>query len=261
MLPIKNTTILRGALLAASLTIAAASHAAIINWSAAQNITNDNDVSTAGTLVAAYNVGGAGIPATTINGVTFQAFAAPNGGGAVTVGNFTLDPGPSTFGSAIGAGGSPLSPFSNLSSSYQVLLRSYADRTTNTGVALTMSGLTVGQTYQFEFWGNYSSTALPGGLTTATAGNTVNVSLQTSGVAGGTGQYAIGTFTADAGTELVEFAGPNCGLLNGFQLRALGGPGPAPGPSPIPEPGSALAGLLALGVCAGGMLRRSRIRP
>jgi MYXO-CTERM domain-containing protein len=58
----------------------------------------------------------------------------------------------------------------------------------------------------------------------------------------------IGTFTADATSQQIFYAnGEINGWVNGFQLRQV--------VSSVPEPGTALAGLVAVGLCA---VRRRR---
>jgi len=126
-----------------------------------------------------------------------------------------------------------------------------------------MAGLTAGQPYQFQWW---AATAHP--LTgpngqpvqgsdkhSATAGNTVILDDNPSGLEGGLGQFAIGTFVADAGSQTVTFAafepsgGPGFAQLNAFQLRAVA-------PS-VPETASLLAGMLPIGVLLlGRFIRR-----
>ena len=66
-------------------------HGASITWDAPDNISGVGDVSTAGTLVGAANVGDTGVPSTTVNGVNFQSFAAPGGNG--TSGMFAMTAG------------------------------------------------------------------------------------------------------------------------------------------------------------------------
>ena len=63
--------------------------AALITWGSATTISGDTDVSTSGTLVGAFNIGGTGVPSTTVNGVTFQSFAVGSTTGG-TVANFAL---------------------------------------------------------------------------------------------------------------------------------------------------------------------------
>ena len=201
--------LLAGLLLAA----AAPARGASITWGAAQNISGDTDVSTTGTLVGAFHVGGQGVATTTVNGVTFQAFALS--GKSTTSGNFTFSDTALLVG-ANGAG-SANAPFTNLSASYQALL-STTGGGLNVTQLLTMSGLTIGRTYQFEFWDNFSPGSSAGN-TTALAGNSVNVSSNTTNANGGLGQFAIGTFTADATSEAITFSASNTVDLNAFQLR------------------------------------------
>ena len=231
-----------------ALAAATAAHAAVVTWGAAQNITGDSNVSTAGTLVGAFNTGAVGVPPTTVNGVTFQSFAVPHLTFGATVGNFAIASGAafSSFNTAFGSG-SP--PFTNLSAQYQTLLRS-GIRNGNNGFTLTMSSLTVGTQYAFQWWANGSDLFSFGNFpVVASAGNSVTLFTNPTDTNGGLGQFAIGTFTADATTQAINFGGSAAPNLNAFQLLAV---------APVPEPGSALAGLLALGACAGGLFKRNR---
>jgi hypothetical protein len=231
--------------------------AASVTWGPAQTISADTDVSTAGTSVAAFNVGTSGTAATTVNGVTFQPFivsAVPT-----SVGNFTLASGTS-FSGTNSLAGSGNAPFNNLSAAYQALLAAAVEPLSIPATyTLTMSSLTVGTQYQFQWWTDLSN----GGnttTTTASAGNSVTLSQNTTAATGGVGQFAIGTFTADAATEVITFAvnsgGNALGQFNAFQLRALpavGGGGSAPLPA-ARWPG--LGSLAAIAVAAGALRRR-----
>jgi len=209
--------------------------AADINWGSAQQIMNDNDVSTNGAAVAAYafNATSAG----TVNGVTFQPFAVGNQ--VNTVGNYTL--GVAGF-VVLGSGHTTASaPFGSLSSGYQNLLGTDALDLTNT-MQLDITGLTGGQNYEIQFWANDSSSYDPNpgftfptfivtGMTSATLDP--NTSLQE----GGLGQYVTGTFTADpSGTQSIQFFDGEVAFLNGFQLRALS-------PVAVPTPVAVWGGL------------------
>src|SRR5689334_1018572 len=98
----------------------ALANATPIAWGAATNIAGDADVSTSGTLVGAFNLGGPGVASTTVNGVLFSAL--PVTGSSVTSGQFTFA-NAGGFGSN-NATGSPNPPFTSLSAAYRTLLSS-----------------------------------------------------------------------------------------------------------------------------------------
>lgn len=231
------------ALAAALCALALPSHAALINWGSATNISGSSDVSTAGTLLGAFNVGG---PSTVVNGVTFQAFAL--GGISNTVGNFTLA---STAVINSSPSGSALAPFTALPAGYQTLLGSSAAN--GRLLTLTLNGLTVGRSYLFETWVNESASATSQGFTfdvVISAGNNVTLDPNPSLAEGGLGQYVLGTFTATATSQQVTYDDSEIGgRLNAFQLRLAAAPA-------VPEPGTALAGLASLGLCLGARRRR-----
>jgi hypothetical protein len=249
--------------------------ASFITWGAAQGISGNSDVDTTGTLVGAFNLGNVAItsppvPAvmdTTVNGVTFAGLAIPSLSSApVTSGNFTfaLVPVPGIMGVGfLSANGdtSTNPPFANLTAPYQALLSSFAggqkfggNGGDNFPLTLTMSGLTVGHKYEFEWWSNHTGDSVQT-FTTAMAGNSVQLNSNVQGLMGGVGQFAIGTFTADMTSEQITFTGfsPNGGSkLNGLQLRDLG-----PAVSAVPEPASVtLATLGALGLLGYGWRKR-----
>jgi len=192
-----------------ALVLTSPTHAATVTWGAATNISGDTDVSTNGTLVGAINIGAPGVANTTVNGVLFTGLALT--GNNVTSGNFNLATA-GGFGASNGLGsGTP--PFSALSEPYQTLLASAATSFT-VGITLTMSGLTVGDTYEFQWWSNASG-GTASVLTTATAGNSVTLATSPSGGQGEVGQFAIGTFIADSTSQVVTFNGPVQDILNG----------------------------------------------
>ena len=227
----------------AALAVAASTtHAASITWGLPTNINpaggaaSDLDVSTAGTLVGAFNLGGTGVGNTTVNGTTFTGLALA--GSNVTSGNFNF----ATAGTFAGTNsvGFGSAPFSSLSAPYQALLSSAAGTATGpTPFTLTMSGLVTGQTYQFEWWSSQSRFPV-NNLTTATAGNAVSLDYNPTSTGGGVGQFAIGTFVADATNQQVitfthggGFASAD-DVINGFQLREV---------SVIPEPSTWAFGI------------------
>jgi hypothetical protein len=235
------------ALLACVALVARTASAATITWGAAQHITGAGDVSTSGTLIGAANVGDLGVPSTTVNGVNFQSFAAPAGNGSSGI--FTMTAGGAGVFSSNTGGASPNAPFSTLDSNYQTLLSSYVVPLFSP-VTLTMTGLVTGMQYQFQFWSNVSSQMF-GYQITATAGNSVSLSSNVDGADGGLGQWVIGTFTADAAFQSINFIGDgDGGFLNGFQLRLQNG-------NAVPESGSTLA---LLGMALSGLLLPQRKR-
>lgn len=232
------------------------SQAGPITWGAPTDITGDANVSTAGTLVGAFNLGDSGVPAASVNGVLFQSFALPNGSGVATVGNFSMAAGSFAISdnSLFGDPGNP--PFNTLSAGYQSLLSS-AIGTIDT-FTLTVSGLSIGKEYQFQWWTDFSTAVDNVPSTAATAGNTVTLNSNVTATHGGLGQFAIGTFTADAANEVIRFdrldpGEGGIGVVNAFQLREAAEPS-----SSVPDSGSTLAfGGLAL---AGFALMGRKIR-
>jgi hypothetical protein len=239
---------------AAALALSATSQAIVVNppitWTppTGLNIAADTDVATTGTPVAAFNLGTTGVAATTINGVTFAPFAVvgDDGPGTPTVGNFKL-----TFTNELASNtafGSASAPFSNLSASYQSLL-SAGISDNNGSFTLTMSGLTNGQAYLFQWWANSASSNIVNlnATSTATSMNAVTLQDNVNQAEGGPGQYAIGTFTANTGgQETVTFSSSFRPVLNGFQLRA------------VPEPSTVALGFLGVAFLAFRRHRKHR---
>ena len=223
-------------LLAAAALSDVSLHAASITWGAPTGITGNSDVSTNGTLIGAVNFNG---PATTVNGVNFQALATT--GPSNTVGNFNLS---APFFYPPQNTGDGAAPFVSLSSGYKFLLGSAA--ATGGTMTLTMSGLNIGQSYEFEAWVNNSRPGFTFQVDVM-AGNTVTLDPNSSLAAGGLGQFVIGTFVADASSQQVEFSNSEAAVVNGFQLRQVTSP-------VVPEPGTALFGMALLG--AAGLTRR-----
>jgi hypothetical protein len=147
----------------------------------------------------------------------------------------------------------PSPPFTGLSAAYQTILGGATITAQPTTFALTMTGLTFGEIYQFQWWANTSGPASPGVSTihAASAGNTVALNDNPSGIEGGLGQYVTGTFVADGTSQMITFLPVPAGQpsssaqLNAFQLRQ------------IPEPSSiGLLGLAALTLGCRSRLRR-----
>jgi len=226
-----NSGLLAAGVLSA-LSLASSTEAASITWGAIQGITGDSDVSTNGVFVGALNLGGSGgpgIPSTTVNGVLFTGLGL--NGSPASSGIFALS-------AANGVGFlSADPPFSTLSPDYRTLLSTFMG-SSSVNITLTISGLLVGQSYEFEWWSNISSSFDPA-TTTATAGNAVTLLSSPNGLNGGVGQFVIGTFLADSASQIITFEGlPGVNrAVNGFQLRQI---------ATVPEPSASTLTLLAL---------------
>lgn len=211
--------------------------AATIVWGLPTTISGDSDVSTLGTTLSAHNIAGSTV---TINGVTFDATAFGN------ISPHFILTGTAPFGNASYGSADP--PFADLSLSYRDLLNSagfepsFSPSDTPDSMTLSIIDLTVGLPYEFQWWVNDSSGNIFDLTTTATSGiASVTLEHNAGNALGGVGQFAVGTFVADATTQTIVFQGagthPARTQINGFQLRV------------IPEPGTGLlsgAGLLAL---------------
>jgi hypothetical protein len=222
-----------------------------IAWGTARTISGDSDVRTDGSLVSAFNIGSAGVASSTVNGVRFEAFAFPEDmtGDTFNLGALTFSGTAGLLVSSNGLGAAT-GNFASLSGSYQTLLGS-GGSASNSGASfyLTLDGLTIGQEYLLQWWSNNSANS---SLVTETIGlsdtGEVTLDSNTSDAAGGLGQYAVGSFTAERNSVMFELAGtPGNPLINAVQLREV---------SAVPEPGS-LVTLAALGA-AGALVRRRR---
>lgn len=184
-------------------------------------------MSTLGTLDRAFLVGGSAttLSAVTVNGVTFSPFVVT--GNPTTVGTTTL-------GSDGGLGannatfGSASQPYSDLSTSYKGILENSVNGNEPNTLTLTLSGLTIGLVYQFQWWVNDSRAAGgPTRQTISTATNSVSLEHNVQNIEGGVGQFVIGTFTADNTNQLITFTGTSTGIptaapqINAFQLRVI----------------------------------------
>jgi hypothetical protein len=220
----------------------------VITWGSPTNISGDSDVNTTGTLVAAFNMNG---PDVTVNGVTFASFTFPFMATTATNGAFTFTESPGHM-LAESSLGSASPPFNTLSASYQSLLSSAVSTDDNNTLTLTITGLTIGNDYIFEFWtnaSNYDGTG-SGFRTTASAPTAVSLDDNTTNAIGGTGQFVIGSFHAGDTTEVITFTGTDstqAPTINAFELRA------------VPEPTTMSIFLLGSGLLgASRALRRKK---
>ena len=232
----------------------ASANAATILWRSAVTISGDSDVSTTGTSVFAANFDrNAATTSSTVNGVTFVGGSSGLTDSSIYGNSLTYD----VTSSATSAYGSSSAPFSGLSASYQSLLQAgiFDSGAGPHAETLTLGNLSIGQMYELQIWvhdarGNSNAAGTMQIVGTSTV---LDYNTGTSGAGGvnpyangGLGQYAIGTFTADAATQSFDLNAPDGQWhLNALQLRAIS----------IPEPSRAvLLGFATLGV----LFRRRR---
>ena len=185
--------------------------AAAITWGPATTDSADTDVYSNGVALYAYCE-----TATTNNGVTFTGVSSGTTWGSVTLTGFG-----SYYANTFGFAGSP---FSGFSASYSNFLAGAAAGGTAAG-SVTLSGLTPGHDYAVQVWVNDSRNN--SGVWTrtetlsSTGGNSVALAFNTFQSAGGVGQYAVGTFTADStATQAITFT-PAGGSSASAQLNAI----------------------------------------
>lgn len=228
--------------------------AANLAWGAPTNISADSDVLNTGMTVGAFRLGNTGLTSATVNGVTFMSLGVPDNTVNITSGNFKLNFIGGTFSSNTGFG-TTVAPYGNLPAATQNLLQSGSFDQSGQ-ITLTMSGLTIGQGYTFEYWANNAGdfTNFGGQQVKALTGTTsvtllANTGQPTGGPRpGGVGQFAIGTFTANAASQVITFTSPNdVPELNAFQLRTVS---PTPEPSQWNALGMGTLGLVGLGLRA-----------
>jgi hypothetical protein len=189
--------------------VAAAADAGPITWNPPVTIARDADVSTNGAAVLAYDWSGS---SQSVNGV---GFTAPGGGVGLSSGfagnnykRFLVGTAP---------------PATNLGTAYQNLLTGGQYTLSGTAETLTLNGLTSGHQYQVQLWANDSRNLGIGARSetvSSPGGNTVTLNYPAN-VLGALGQYAIGTFTADAISQVIALKGNASTQINALQLRDL----------------------------------------
>lgn len=221
----------------------------VITWESAQNISGDSDVRTTGSLVVAFNLGADGVEATTVNTVPFAAFPFPPNYSTQTSGTIDSVFFHETFFEgqlySDNSAGSSSAPFSGLSPEYRTLLSSYGASNTALTLQLNMSGLTRGQDYLVQVWSNFSFFGRNNGMRVSgedDSDNFVDLLANTTTSPGGLGQYAVGTFTAENPTLVLDLNGSSGAFLptiNAFQVRAV----PEPSTYVLAGIGAALVGV------------------
>jgi MYXO-CTERM domain-containing protein len=216
---------------------------ATISWGSATYVSGDSEVKTDGTTFGALNLGASGVSNATVNGVKFTAAGLDSLDTSDTFGDFKFDS--SVDFTPDNTLGSSSSFFTNLSLDYQHLLSSAE---VGGGFTLTISNLTVGHKYEFEWWSNASHFIDSFGTTASdSAGNSVTLQSNTNAAQAtvGLGQFAVGKFTADATTETITFGG--AAFVNGVQLRDETSATSTPQPASLTLLATGALGLLGYG--------------
>ena len=171
-----------------ALLAASSIRAATISWSPATSVVDDSDVVTSGAFHYAEHWGGAD---GTVNGVAFTAagtHVVKSGGNEQTL-SWTQG---------------------TLSAAYYGILRGNWYNA-NSGSTVTLKSLESGHTYQIQIWAmdkRYSTSQCQN----ISGGPSLSI---------GTGQYTIGTFTADAATQVLTCGSGSAGILNAVQVRDI----------------------------------------
>jgi hypothetical protein len=180
-----------------------------ITWGTNFVISADSDVFTDGTLLYAYDW--ANVSAT-VNGLAFTGTTGVNGGTDVSIGG---------LGSSYTGFSSGSPPFSNLSATYQSILKGGQYANGNVTATITLKNLTIGRVYAVQVW--VSDPRANGGeagrTENAIGTNQVTLAYNVPPSPGGVGEYSIGVFTATATSQAFTL------LANGSsastQLNAL----------------------------------------
>jgi len=228
-----------GILMTAATALVASAQNANITWQNPVTISGTSDVSLDGTLVGTWGPGDdwGGTSRSDyypVNGVTFAAYGSgPFGSWVSTSG---LD-------DRYGSFANPNTADSDYNYLVQTAIYSYGEP-----ISLTWGGMTVGDTYEVEFWVNDGRNNVTAERSeTLTGGTSTSAALAFGTGPNGTspGQFVIGTFVADnTGTETLTVTpsgGADIGAsaqVNLMQLRDIS----------IPEP--ATVAFLAVGVGA-----------
>ncbi len=193
-----------------TLLAATVAHAAPVTWGPVKDITADSDISTNGTLVKAVCKAG-GNPV--VNGVTFTpAYSGDSLSGQ----------------NASGATAGALPVGGGISAAYSQMLGGNDYNTgSGTTLTLTLNGLTVGHHYELQIWANDSDASSLGKQTVKSGGTLdqwVVLNMNTTGADGGKGQFATGTFTADATSQQLKITGSVSPVIQAYQVRRITSP-------------------------------------
>lgn len=173
---------------------------------------SDAQVSTTYSFRWAYTGGSAA----SVNTVSFTA------GLNSTINNANIQVAGFTGANATTFNGGTSNTWNTLSAGYKSILTGAAYGGTGSAT-ITLKNLAVGGNYLVQIWINDSR--VDGGrsaVVTSSGGNSVTLDYNDSNVQGGVGQFAIGTFVADATTQAFTITGNASSQLNAIQLREEG---------------------------------------
>ncbi len=194
--------------------LAMGAQAATITWGSATTISGDADVATGGVKLYAYCWG----TAATVNGVAFTATKATgNVGTDLSLSSAFTATNSTTF----GASGTP---YDSLTANYKNIIKGAVYGSASAGT-VTLRNLVVGRSYTVQIWVHDGRAGTEGAATRyedVTSGPRLYYYAGGTGSspAGGVGQYAVGTFTADATTQGVTLT-PGGGTTASVQLNAI----------------------------------------
>lgn len=172
------------------LAVSGSSQAQTIVWGTAQTMVGDTDVQSLGTYLDAASFYSSSV---TVNGVTFNPLSGNRIAGETDAsGDISI----TSPGDNPGAYGPAFTTTSPSSTDYSHLTSVIGFGYFQTGL-VTLSNLTIGDTYAVETWSYYTPGA---GNTITTMTGSTSVTLDPS-----LGQYAIGTFTATSATETFNY--------------------------------------------------------
>jgi autotransporter-associated beta strand protein len=221
--------LLRALLGACLLGAGVASQAATITWQTPTTIAGASDAYLGGTTKYAFTWGTfSSFDNGEVNFTNTSVTNGTTGDGNLTVSGFTArNQSLSSFST----------PYANLPSAYKNVLQGGAADSVGATCSLTLNNLTPGVNYALQVWiqdptgsngttNRYATVA----NTAGDGGAGVNLVYNTTAVAGGLGQYVVGTFTADATTTqsftvqggvISGQSGTPATQINCFQLRDL----------------------------------------
>lgn len=177
-----------------------------ITWGTNVTISGDSDVFTNGRLLYAYDWANANV---TVNGVAFTGTSSANAG------NVSI----SGIGGNYGGYTSSQAPFATLSSAYRSILAG-GEYGGTTAATVTLNNLTSGHVYAVQVWVSDPRGGGTSGRTENVLGyNQATLAYNLPPTTGGVGQYSIGVFTADSGSQTFTLYATNSG--GSTQINAL----------------------------------------